>query len=445
MSSIVSVMVIFDAITDPIVANIFDKFESKHGKFRPFMLAGCLLSVIPAIVIFCYPVDSGLPLWASYTILTVMYAIIVVGNTILSTATRAGQAVITQDPKQRPLYALGTTIFDAIVMAFVSLVVTGNVMGEMQDPKVWRFAILVLSATSVILVFIAMQAIKTRDNPTYYSISSSAEKPKFTEFFSLIKRNRPFRCLMVATASDSLAASIRASLTIYLFANVIMNRSISASFDIATGVILGGPILLVGIYFASKKGSAVIYSKISIFQTIIAITGFLACVFLLPASPDATYNGLTASVILVLLVFGIYMSTLGISSNLVNAMTGDLADYEFYTTGKFIPGTIGATLTFVNKIAKSFVGILITGIMVFCGFKSSGASTVIPENVFVNHRFYYCILIAVFILPAIGHFITYIAMRHYPLDDKKMQEISIYVAEKRGVLKEEDTVLSQKQ
>ncbi len=437
LSSIVMFMTLLDAVTDPLIANWFDRFESKHGKLRPFMLMGCIMSFVPAVVIFCYPVNAKIPLWATYAILTLMYAIIVVGNTITMTATRAGQAIITQDPGQRPLYALGQTVFDAIVMAFVSLVVTGDIIGKMQDALVWRVSIMVLSVVSVILVLIAMQAIKNRDNKTYYSVSEKHEKVKITEFLKLVKRSKPMRSLIAATASDALAAGVRATLAIYLFANIIMQRSLSATFEIVSGVLLGAPILLIGIYFASKKGSAVVYSKISIVQTLLALSGFFICIFFLPADPAREYSGLTFGVLATLLIFGIYMSTLGISSNLVNAMTGDLADYEFYQSGKFIPGTIGATLTFCNKIVSSCVGLVVTGIMLFCGFKGSGEVAVVPENVFVNYRFYYCVAVSVFILPAIGHFITYIAMRKYPLDAKTMNEVSLYIAEKRGVLSKE--------
>ena len=138
-----------------------------------------------------------------------------------------------------------------------------------------------------------------------------------------------------------------------------------------------------------------------------------------------------------LLLFGLYMSTLGISTNLENAMTGDLTDYEYLQSGKFIPGTIGAALTFVNKIASSGVGLITMGIMAFCGFSGSGEAAVVPENVFVNHRFYYCVLLSVFILPALGHLITYIAMRRYPLTDKVMQEVSLRIAKERGLLSDE--------
>ena len=157
---------------------------------------------------------------------------------------------------------------------------------------------------------------------------------------------------------------------------------------------------------------------------------------MLPPDPERTYNGVTFGIVLVLLVFGLYMSSLGVSTNLVTSMTGDLADYEYYEHGKFIPGTIGATLTFVNKMFSSLVGLITMGIMLFCGFSGTGEEAVVPENVFVNYRFYYCILCAVFILPAIGHLITYIAMRDYPVTDEKMEEISKLIAEERGIYEE---------
>ena len=425
---------ILDAITDPLIANIFDKYN-KPGKFRLFMLTGALVSLVPALIIFFYPVAPDIPLGASFAILGLCYAVVIIGNTILMTATRAGQSIITQDPKQRPLYALGQTVSDALVSAFVSIVVTSNLIGSMQETFVWRISIVVMSVVSVLLVLGAAKSISNRDTPQYYSMTEKKEEVKITEFFGVIKRSKPLRCLLWATCSDSIAKSVRASLSIYLFANIIMNRGLTSAFDILNGVVLGAPVLVIGMYFASKKGSAYIYHKVSLIQTLIAASGFFITMFVLPADPEYSYKGVTFSVILVILVFGSYMSTLGISSNLENAMVGDLTDYEYLKSGKFIPGTIGAALTFVNKIASSGVGLITMAIMAFCGFTESGEASVVPENVFVNYRFYYCVLLSVFILPAIGHLITYISMKHYPLTDEVMTEVSMKIAEKRGLLK----------
>ena len=427
---------LLDAVTDPLIANLFDRY-GKNGKFRLFMIAGALTSLLPALIVFFYPVAPEIPLWLSYVILAACYAVIIIGNTILMTATRAGQAVITQDPRQRPVYALGQTVTEALVSAFVTVVVTGNIIGGMQDPLVWRVSIVVMSAVSVVCVLGAAKAIQNRDNALYYSMAKKKEETKITEFFSLIKRSKPMRSLLWATCSDSIAKSVRASLSIYLFANIIMNRGLNSTFDIVNGVALAGPVLLVGMYFASEKGSAAVYHRVALIQTLIAAGGFVAALFLLPADPARTYDGFTFNVAAVLLLFGLYMSTLGISTNLENAMTGDLTDYEYLQSGKFIPGTIGAALTFVNKIASSGVGLITMGIMAFCGFSGSGEAAVVPENVFVNHRFYYCVLLSVFILPAIGHLITYIAMRRYPLTDEVMQQVSIQIAKERGLLTDE--------
>jgi len=436
LAIIILPMKLLDAITDPLIANWFDKFESKHGKFRPAMLLGGMMSFLPAIVIFCYPVNSGLPLGATFAILGIMYGIIVIGNTILMTATRAGQAVITQDPKQRPVYALGQTVFDAIIMSFVSLMITGNVVSDMQEPLAWRVSVLILSVMSILFIFIAMQAIKTRDNKKYYSVSPKDKKPQFNEFFKLIGRSKPLQRLLLASASDAIAAAVRANLVIYLFANIIMNRKLVATFDIVSGIALGAPIVIAGIYFATKKGTAFVYKKVAVMQVIISLTGFASTLLFLPPDPTAAYNGFTFSVFIVLLVFGLYMSSLGVSTNLVNAMTGDLADYEYSQSGKFIPGTIGATLTFVNKIVTSAVGIVVTGIMLYAGFSQTGTGSVVPENIFVNYRFYYCVVCAVFLLPAFGHLITCLAMRKYPLTDSKMREVSEALAEKRKAASE---------
>lgn len=428
---------ILDAITDPLIANVFDKYQ-KDGKFRKFMLIGAFMSLLPALIVFFYPVAPDIPIWTSYLILGLCYAVVVIGSTIAMTATRAGQAVITQDPKQRPLYALGQTVTEAIVSAFVSVVVTSNLFGSMQETFVWRVSIIVMSVVSVLCVLGACKSISNRDNAMYYSMAGKREETKITEFFSLIKRSKPMRSLLWATCSDSIAKSVRASLSIYLFANIIMNRGLTSPFDILNGVVLGGPVLIIGMYLASKKGSATVYHKVSLIQTIIAASGFFVTMIFLPADPARAYGGVTFSVIMVILVFGMYMSTLGISTNLENAMVGDLTDYEYLQSGKFIPGTIGAALTFVNKVASSGVGLITMAIMAFCGFTESGAGSVVPENVFVNYRFYYCVLVSVFILPAIGHLITYISMKHYPLTDEVMQEVSMKIARERGLIDEEN-------
>ncbi|MFI3229465.1 MAG: MFS transporter [Bacillota bacterium] len=431
LTSAVLVMKILDAITDPLIAKWFDTYQhKKYGKYRPFMLVGALLSFAPAIVIFCYPKDANVPLWVTYTVLLSMYAIIVVGNTILMTATRAGQAVITQDPKQRPIYALGQTVGDAAIMAFVSLMITGGLIGDAYDPFVWQVSVLVLSGVSIILVLIAIKAIENRDNPKYYAISEREEKPSFKDFFSVIRRNSAMKRLLWATITDSFAASMRVAMVFYLFSNILMKSTLNASFDIIQGVVLGAPAIMFGVWWATRKGLTKVYTQVSIVQTVLSILGLFACLIFAPLDSTATYTGFTFNTFIVLGVFALYMSSLSISSNLVTSMTGDLVDYEYYLNGKFIPGTIGAALTFVQKVATSGVSLVTMGIMLFCF--EDGSDAVVTQNVYISDRFYYCILFSVFVMPCLGHLATYIAMKKYPITEEKMEEISEMMTEVRA-------------
>ena len=435
---VVMPMVLLDAVTDPILASFFDRFESKYGKFKPLMVIGAILTILPGLVIFMYPVQTSLPQWLDFTILTFMYIIIVIGTTLLKTTSRAGQAIITQDPRQRPLYAMGKTVFEGIVMIVVTLIITSNLFGSMQDPKVWRISIIIISIIAALCITAGMKAISNRDNPLYYKVGNKGKKIKLTEFFIIIKQSKPLRRLLVATASDAFAASIRAGLTIYLFANIILQRSVFSIFDIGSSIVLGLPILFLGVRFATKLGTAKTYTTVAFYQTILGVAGFVACVFLLPADPTYVFSGININMVIVLLIFGLYISTLGISSSLISALAADLTDYEYVQSGKFLPAVIGAVITTVGKISTSAKGLVIVAVMLFSGFGGNGADAIVPENQFINYKFYYAIVIAVFILPALGHFITVLAMKKYPVDDQAMQEVSQILLKDRGLSKDEN-------
>lgn len=430
---VITPMVILDAITDPLMASFFDRFESKKGKFKPIMILGGLIVVIPGFVIFMYPIESGLAQWLDFTILIFMYILIVLGTTVLKTAARAGQSIITQDPRQRPLYAMGRTVFEGVVIMAITLVLTSDIFGNMQQPEVWRYSIWFAAIMIIVSLIVSIKAISNRDNPTYYSIGNKREKVKIKEFFTIIGRSDPLRRLLFATASDTFATAIRGGLSIYLFANIIQQRSVYGFFDIISSIALGLPILFFGVRYATKHGSAETYLKVAYMQTILGIAGFVATVFLIPGDPLYVYPGINVNLVIVLLIFGLYISTLGISSSLISSLSGDLADYEYVQSGKFIPAVIGAVITTVGKIAESFKGIVLVAIMIYCGFNGTGSEAIVPENVFINMRFYYSILLAVFLLPALGHFITVLAMRKYPLSDKKMQEVSEILLIDRGL------------
>ncbi|MFI3141486.1 MAG: MFS transporter [Clostridia bacterium] len=440
-------MRVLDAITDPIIASAFDNFKPKGkvGKCRIFMITGGLFTILPTTFVFFYPIDwvnaHEIPFWVTVMLLAGAYSLYTIGATVLSIATGAGQVIITQDQGQRPLYALGATIVDSILAVFVSVVITGGLIGDMADQYVWKIASGILAVVSIVLLFLAAKAIENRDNEAYYELSNNKSKTNILEFWYFFKRSKPMRRFLVANISDSIAASVRASFAIYLFANIFMRYQLNSIFEIVNSVLFGFPVLVIGMYLASKRGATIVYKRIAITQTVISLAGFFYTLFFMKPDASTVYEGLTFNIVMTMLLFGIYISSLGVSSNLVGAMTADITDYEYSQTGQYIPGVIAATRGFVTKIIKTGVSLITTGMMWFC-FKDT--EYVVENNTYQNDKFFYCILLAIFIFPAAGHILTNIAMIGYPLTEEKMQEVSQIVAGAREQASQEKQELLER-
>src|SRR5690625_3535042 len=107
ISTILTFMRVFDGITDPIVGFIIDKLESKLGKFRPMMIIGNI--ILASTMLIMYNVTHLLPEGLQFIFFVFIYAIYIIGYTMQTACTKAAQTVLTNHPKQRPLFA----IFDA--------------------------------------------------------------------------------------------------------------------------------------------------------------------------------------------------------------------------------------------------------------------------------------------------------------------------------------------
>ena len=115
-------MRIFDGVTDPIFGVLLDRTHGKLGKFRPWMLIGNVIMVATVIGIFSVsPAGTGSE---KYLITTVLYVIYVLGYTMQNAVTRAAQASLTNDPKQRPLFTLFDAIYNALLFNIMTWIIT---------------------------------------------------------------------------------------------------------------------------------------------------------------------------------------------------------------------------------------------------------------------------------------------------------------------------------
>nr|MCR5355571.1 MFS transporter [Lachnospiraceae bacterium] len=217
-SIMVTGMRVFDAFTDPIIGALMDRTNGKYGKFRPFMIIGNLIMALAIIAMYILtpfiPADMT---WARYAMFVFLYAVWVIGYTFQTSCTRAGQTVLTSDPKQRPLFTIFNTVGSLLgmgVMQFLAPIIRANV-ADYSSADFYRVLTPIGITVSIILTLLAVVGIWEKDQPKYFGIAGAkAEKVKVSEYLEIIKNNSPMKRLMIAGAGCKLALSIATNTTV---------------------------------------------------------------------------------------------------------------------------------------------------------------------------------------------------------------------------------------
>lgn len=96
----------FDGFTDPIIGWLIDHTNGRFGKFRPFLVVGNALLALSMILL--YKTTHLVPEALQIPYFIVVYALYIIGYTVQGTVTTSAQTLLTNDPKQRPIYGFFT-------------------------------------------------------------------------------------------------------------------------------------------------------------------------------------------------------------------------------------------------------------------------------------------------------------------------------------------------
>ena len=156
-SVMVTGMRVFDAITDPIIGALMDRTNGKFGKFRPFMVIGNAIMAFAVFMLYCIcPAISPDQMWLRYAAFIGLYAIWVIGYTFQTSVTRSAQSVLTNDPKQRPLFTIFNTIGSMAGMGLMQFLapIVRSTIADYDKPEFYRFITPIGIVVSIILFLV---------------------------------------------------------------------------------------------------------------------------------------------------------------------------------------------------------------------------------------------------------------------------------------------------
>ena len=442
-SFMVTGMRVFDAITDPIIGALMDKTNTKFGKFRPFMVIGNAIMAISVLLLYVFtPMVPDTMMWLRYTLFILLYAVWVIGYTFQTSVTRSAQAVLTNDPKQRPLFTVFNTIGSLAgmgIMQVVGMVMAWDSFAGDYNAKWYAIMTPIGIVISIILTILAIIGIAEKDNEKYFGIGGgNQEAVKISEYVSIIRANKPLQRLMVAGGGCKLALAIAQNMTvlIMLYGCMMGNYDSFNMVFMALGYVFSAPFFLLTVRTSQKKGQkASLMKYVSV--ALICYIGVLALLMLWqPGNPALNLslmgeNGLSINLytILFILFFGIGYGAYYSTADMPIPMVADCADYETYRSGKFIPGIMGTLFSLVDKLVSSLAAAVVSVALMCIGIHD------LPTKVTPYADGMNWVVIALFCLvPMCAWALTLWAMKGYALDGERVKTIQAVNAARKAAV-----------
>ena len=443
-SVMVTAMRLCDAITDPIIGALMDRTNGKFGKFRPFMAIGNIIMAVSILVLYgITPMIPDTMMWARYAAFVGLYFVWVIGYTFQTSCTRSGQTVLTNDPKQRPLFTIFNTVGSLLgmgVMQFFAPILAKNFEGGYSSAGFFRAMAPVGIVMSIALTILAIIGIWEKDQPKYFGIDGEkTEKVKVSEYLQIIKENKPMQRLMIAGAGTKLALSIANNTTVLCMLYGCMMGAYDGLYlpMMVLGYVFSVPFFLLSVRTSQKKGQKASLTK----YVSVALVCYIGVFVLLAlwGHGDAFHlslmgeSGLSINLytVLFILFFGIGYGAYYATADMPIPMVADCSDYETYRSGKYIPGIMGTLFSLVDKLVSSLsatvVGIAVTFI---------GLNTLPTQYDPYTPGMNVVVIVLFCVIPMVAWAATLIAMKGYSLTGEKMKEIQAVNACRRDAVAE---------
>lgn len=424
---------IFDAITDPMLAFIYDKVNTRFGKVRVLLVSGWLIMVLASLMMYNWAAGKG----HGIVVFVLLYVVYIIGYTLYNMTGQTLFALMTNDPKQRPMVGVWSTIFNYVVpitLSMINFVVLlpkyGNFNLEFLAAVCW--VTIAASAVGLILTCIGISEFDKPEN--FAGTTAKKEKLKLKDMMEVLKNNRPLQCYIASGASDKIAQQVASQTIITTMLGGIIIGDMSISTTLTTVSIIPSILFaFIGAKYAGKHGNKktiVTWTYMCIYVTCATILFF---VFL-------HMGGKTRSISTVMPLMVVYVIlTLALNATKMcvttgnNAFMADVIDYELDRGGKYIPAVVSGVYSLIDKLVSSVSALIATGAVALIGYRETMPQ---PTDELTGGVFWMTMAL-MYGMPLLGWVITLIAMRLCSLSKEEMVEVQKRIADKKAVVQQQ--------
>ena len=380
-----TLLIIWDAINDPIIGGIADRTNTKRwGKYRPHMIMGILLWAVIMVMLFTVPELPETGMWIYYIVALLLYSVFYTQFTV---PWQALNSAMTRDPQERNLM-LTCRQYGGFIAGAVVGVITIPIVQKSADPRTgWLISVGIVCVTMIITGLCAANGAKRVD---YYNSLPTPEKIHFKSQIGLVIHNRAVICAALLLGAVTLVNTMSSALSLYYLRCVVENMGLKAVFSLVS---LGISLVVIPMMPAMLRK----FGKIkTVFIGMFVI--LIQSIWLLVRREFATDFE----------VIGMgFVGSLGfVFANVaVLAMIPDCTDYTEWKFGTAQAGFINATITFMKKFCSSFSTMIVGVALASVGYSASETSQEVIDMI-VNLKIAYPIVLMI---------VTVILVKLYPI------------------------------
>ena len=375
---------IWDAVNDPVIAGYMDTLNSRHGKFRPYMLYTPF--IIAGVTILCFW-NVDLPMSGKIAFAAAMYLLWGTVYTISDVPFWSIASVMSRSPQERAKAVTAASMAVGIGINAANIVFPklAQYFGGADNDHSYLAAAVIMMVMGLLLMLNGFRNTKERVKP-------QVEKVTLRDTFKAVLQNRPLRVVLLAY-STMLFYNISNGLYVYFFTYNMGNVGLMAAFG-TIGMVTG---------FAGMVGP--LLTKRFRKRDIIIVASSLEIVIRL-----VLFNLGYANPVTVLVMLGLWNLVNAVANPMLSASIIDTIEYAELKTGKRCAAITFSGQTFTGKLAVALAGGLTGLLLTYIGYVPNSAQT--PEA--LNGLFF-----AIVMLPAIGALIRLLIMSRYSFTEEK--------------------------
>jgi len=406
-----------DAFFDPVIGMLSDRTRSRWGKFRPFLLYGCVPLAIAGFLTFTVPDlgASGKLVWAYVTFNAMMLL-----YTTINIPYTAMLGVMSPNPNERTTLSsikfCGAFLAGIIVSAtLLPMAKVGGWLGATTVQHGWQMTFGIYGVASIIFFLIVFFNTKERVQPP------KAQKQNLVDDVRDLLTNRPWLVLLAATMTFIFFVALKGSVTAYYFKYYVGTQMVTLPSYLPksiAGTQSWGWESLVSAFNTSNQVLSLIGAMLVPFvaRAIGRKVAFIILFVIAIAATGAFYLLKPDQIVLMFAINALGSITGGPLSALMWAMYADTADYAEWKTGRRATGLVFSASIFAQKFGWGWAGGITLILMHFLGFVANQVQT--PRSL-------HGVIQLMSIFPAgVGVLSLLLVAFLYPLNERRMSEIA---------------------